>query len=71
MKHANYSLVSIELTYAALPERWALAFRKLFDRRFLCKRHRSAEAFESQYGNTPFSSPPWNKHIKQRRKLLH
>lgn len=57
--------IQLQLTCAILrakledpAERWVAG--KPFDRKFLCKRHRSADALDSQYGKVTFSSPAWN-----------
>lgn len=51
-------------------ERWVLVVRKPLDLKFLCRRHRSAEALDSQYGKVRFSSPTWNNFDTKVNKFL-
>ena len=55
MKMEKYKIILKELTNATLPGkpvdpvvRWAVAVKKPFDRKFLCRRHNSADALDSQ-----------------------
>ena len=67
----------MKLTWATLPlskvdapERWEIGVKKLLDRKFLCNKHKRAEALDNQYGNVTPSSPTWKKNALIYENLL-
>lgn len=51
--------VALPLDKADTPERWDIGVKKPLDRKFLCSRHKRAEALDNQYGNVTPSSPSY------------